>query len=445
MKNKTNPVEKHRKNIEEKFSALLRNISLSTDMEREVIFGNHGYGHNEAYLGTENKFYDDLAKAIRQAFPTISSDFLLRVLLHSTIIDLFDKYVSDQSIAAEADIQYDTILDKLDENDVAQFFEELYANAQEIITSKTIIIPMMGVKVVDSSDISEVVKIGECTLHHNSNAVLSTMLKSALSDLNMGDLKIIEKADCLLTVSVGGDFNFATEQAIQKASNVVHILNFNLASSFTRSQSYRKINLVGSPSKADDRLILSVTEDGKNRLGSWWTGNDLLVHEISGFHIMEWRKHQFERILSHFGKDFKSSSIEARIQRAIIWYSKAVNSDGIEEQFIGLTTAVEGLLVGKDEGNSTASTAGISQRLAERTAFLLGKNYAERLEYLKTVKELYGFRSKIVHEGKTVSIENLHRWNKIVRLVIEVFISHNFVSWDQFTEWENIQKFTPIP
>ena len=78
-----------------------------------------------------------------------------------------------------------------------------------------------------------------------------------------------------------------------------------------------------------------------------------------------------------------------RLAAALNSFWAGLTTNQYDQAFISLTTSLEALM-------STGSSK-ITHRLAERTAFLLGKSETERGDIYKQVKEIYGIRSDIVH------------------------------------------------
>ncbi len=65
----------------------------------------------------------------------------------------------------------------------------------------------------------------------------------------------------------------------------------------------------------------------------------------------------------------------------------------------------------------------IQQNLGERMAFLIGRNYQERMDVVRNVRDVYGIRSAFVHHGQTprhVSIVDqflIYTWTAFSRLM----------------------------
>lgn len=88
------------------------------------------------------------------------------------------------------------------------------------------------------------------------------------------------------------------------------------------------------------------------------------------------------------------SKIEIRLLNAIEWIGKAKHEIEKEKAFILYFFSIESLLNFTDNGLVTPS---LTHQMKEYTAFILGKNKAERIEIDKNFSNLYGIRSSIVH------------------------------------------------
>jgi hypothetical protein len=100
----------------------------------------------------------------------------------------------------------------------------------------------------------------------------------------------------------------------------------------------------------------------------------------------------FPRALELLSKTNRSS-LEDRLLAAIQWAGRATVEERREEALLLFTVALESLVVNTDEKDQ------ITQRFAIRGAHLIGKDFVSRKLIYKRLKELYRFRSAIVHSG----------------------------------------------
>jgi hypothetical protein len=108
------------------------------------------------------------------------------------------------------------------------------------------------------------------------------------------------------------------------------------------------------------------------------------------------------------------------------------------DKFLKLSNALESVLVKKNES--------ITDKLAERTAFLLADKYEDRINYFKGLKELYEIRSQIVHNGDVfVSVNDMIDLSIVVQEVIFKLIKlgdeYDFKSVDDLYNYLEKLKF----
>ena len=84
------------------------------------------------------------------------------------------------------------------------------------------------------------------------------------------------------------------------------------------------------------------------------------------------------------------------ILRSAHWYSRGSSSLDPGDRLVFVLRALESFLLTSDQGT-------IAQTLAERVALVAGKTADERLTIIKNFKKVYGFRSRLVHQGLSFS------------------------------------------
>jgi hypothetical protein len=113
-----------------------------------------------------------------------------------------------------------------------------------------------------------------------------------------------------------------------------------------------------------------------------------------------------------------SNKFKRKFFLGLNWLGESTKPDTIQSRFAKLAFALEAL-IGGDANDENLSSIGITASLAERGAFLAGKNYDERWEIHKFITKYYGLRSDIVHGNPTdVSEEDLENFGKIVRKIV---------------------------
>jgi len=119
--------------------------------------------------------------------------------------------------------------------------------------------------------------------------------------------------------------------------------------------------------------------------------------------------------LSTFNKLLRrtwSTKLAQKISMAIHWYGLGIKDKHEVDRFVKLIIALESLLLRQKDRLK-------KQFLADRAAFILGRDKKAREEIYKLVSELYTIRSEIVHEGKhDISEEDILKLIALVRTLI---------------------------
>ncbi|MBN1538371.1 MAG: hypothetical protein JW908_16660 [Anaerolineales bacterium] len=113
----------------------------------------------------------------------------------------------------------------------------------------------------------------------------------------------------------------------------------------------------------------------------------------------------------------KLSKMENKFLQGLSWLGEATISDPYKVQFTKIAFALEAL-IGGEANEDELSTRGITASLAERAAFIMGKDKEERIIIDRKIRHFYSMRSSIVHgEGKEISILDIKEFGDLVRQV----------------------------
>lgn len=278
------------------------------------------------------------------------------------------------------------------------------------------------------------IRVGNFQLYSGNQGPLFDLLEDKGHLLSPTETSHFQQAGCYVVIKdIEGEQQYAFEQIPILVQPLIDVLNLFLATCQSRRLGYKKIE-IGEISL--DRLsMIMKSNDGRISFSGSIAGG-VVPYRLCNESIEEWNQLGFERLLTWFEENrTQSNTVEGRICRSTHWYSKAINAETCEEQFVDLTTALESLLVSDEAKNPREQHGSISQKLATRLAFLLESETDARLKLAREVKKLYGLRSRIVHSGGSISIEQLDRWNIIVYQAILSFIVSDFRNWDEFLDW----------
>ena len=107
-----------------------------------------------------------------------------------------------------------------------------------------------------------------------------------------------------------------------------------------------------------------------------------------------------------------STRLAKKIAMSIHWYGLAVKDKKEVDRFVKLIVALESLLLGRKDRLK-------KQSLADRVAFILGRDRKTRKDMHELVDQMYSIRSEIVHEGKhDISEEDTLTLIALVRTLI---------------------------
>ena len=105
------------------------------------------------------------------------------------------------------------------------------------------------------------------------------------------------------------------------------------------------------------------------------------------------------RLVDEWLKSPSISKISKLLLRPVRWCGRAIEARYLEDRFLQYAIALECLFL--PEGSRE-----LTYRLSLRIAKLIGTQLDERIEITKTVRDLYGSRSRIVHGGTYETTED---------------------------------------
>ena len=413
----------------EKFRSHLEHTSVTRKFRRDTIAFGTLYGSNHAALGWMELPFRTVIEAVERLCTRVSKRSIRRELLEVTIRLFEQADIADTA----GEIEIENILAILSLADIEAEFNTLVARLKNSVQSGiTAYVPISGLELT-----LDKLQIGNVLLFPIGQGPLPSLFEKLeiLGEMNTDH----NHKGCYAAVpDLEGDFKYVYETAPTRLLPVLDVLNFYLARCHHRREDYARITVVnripGAATVYLDTPSGGYGYEGKLTEHKWY--------EITPEHVELWETLAVQDIIRCAVGDSSSNSIESRVKRAVTWYSKAVNADSPAEQFIALTIALESLLVGNEGKDITATWGGITQRLADRGAFLLGRNYDERRTSSHELKALYSKRSAIVHSGAAVLPADVFKLDKIAFEAIVAFVQKNFSKWDDFLDWIKEQMYT---
>lgn len=140
--------------------------------------------------------------------------------------------------------------------------------------------------------------------------------------------------------------------------------------------------------------------------------------------------------------------MEKKLFDSTHWLAEATKPDTNNAKFAKISFALETLLGGEPK-DEDLKVRGITAMLAERAAFIAGKDVDERLLIDKYIRIYYGKRSNIVHGGEEeVSMEDIDGFGELVRRVVLAILykldelRDEISNVDKLEIWVKKQRYT---
>lgn len=432
MRQSTEVEPRQLKNLERKFLAFLQDVSLRPGPKRLHIYGGRTYGRNCAFLGWGDETFSDVIAATRKLCPNISDKRIANVL-RDLMVKIFEDQAVSENADPEADADLEAIIEVLDTSNIRQELLEVVQSLRRQERPQVVFVPIEGLTLKKDN-----LTVGTVVLRcRHQESELDRALRSLEERVGKEPSiwEDLENATCYAAVEAIGDDDFVRDEAVRRVTEAIHILNLYLSSS--RHQTYwASIRIarviINRTLPADDserdRIGFRQSFPGRQPLELDWKTEQRMV---------EWGL----RELNACFQPQNNTKIAKRIRRVVTWYGKAVDADSPEEKFVSLAIALESLLIGHEEKGPYTTTGGITQKLRERVAFLLGDDFDSRMQISKATGDLYGLRSKIVHQGEQIELQELAEMDNLVTQVTLAFLKHNFTSWSAFQEWVARQRY----
>ncbi len=141
----------------------------------------------------------------------------------------------------------------------------------------------------------------------------------------------------------------------------------------------------------------------------------------------------------------RPTKIERKALQALSWLGDATFPASNASKFAKLAIAFETAVGGEPSGDYQLREIGITEMLAERTAFLLGRDAENRLLWHKWVKTLYGSRSRVMHgEVEPISESDLSKWALLVWMATRAVLgrTREFSTVEDVARWVRKQRYT---
>lgn len=248
----------------------------------------------------------------------------------------------------------------------------------------------------------EQVKIGEVTFLPITKEEIEQWKKGGYVSGSIDDLKVIAR------VKSPGDMTKALSYARNKVDLVINILRA-FCFPFGKKSNMWPVGILGDfntyrqiPMRINERKYLTMVGPGihNNRLKE---------------HILTKLTPKQLELIEKLIKNSNRSNMEKKLFDSIHWLAEATKPDTNNAKFAKIGFALETLL-GGEPIDEDLKVRGITAMLAERAAFIAGRDKDDRLAIDKDIRTYYGLRSDIVHGGEgEVSLEDIDNFGELVR------------------------------
>lgn len=127
----------------------------------------------------------------------------------------------------------------------------------------------------------------------------------------------------------------------------------------------------------------------------------------------------FDQLVKIVNQNYERNDIQLRIFESMQWVGEGLGYIETNDKFTRIMIGIESLLEQKNEGN-------ITEKMAERVAFLTEKDKKSRLEKYRLFQDLYAKRSTLVHGSKiNVGLYDLKKIMEIYKDILFWFIDNS--------------------
>ena len=315
--------------------------------------------------------------------------------------------------------------------------KELFSEAKNIITQLTEFEKWQDLEfaVAHLQLDGEPVKIGEVTFLSVTKEEIERWKKEGYCPDSIENVKVVA------CVKSPGDEHKALLYARDKASQVLDLIR---AFCFPFGKDSDKWPM-GFPGDVDASHRIPIRRSNNTPITI--IGNprgDIELHRM----ILSKFDEKYWKLLNNLILKSNTNNMERKLIGSIHWLAEATKQDTNNAKFAKVSFALETLLGGEAE-DEDLKVRGITAMLAERAAFIAGRNNDDRLSIDKDIRKYYGKRSNIVHGGEgEVILEDIDGFGELVRrLALAMLekldeIGDKIINTDDLEKWVKSQRYT---
>lgn len=237
-------------------------------------------------------------------------------------------------------------------------------------------------------------------------------------------------------VNAPGDLEKAvsyTRNQVNIALNILRAICFP----FGRGSEHWKVGFIGDyifPGSTPIRI--------NGKAGSYLLPPSTISLELRADILRHLQASQWELIKKLILKAESSrNSMENKLLDGIHWLGESIKPDTNNSKFVKISFALETLIGGEPKAEDL-KVRGITAMLAERAAFIAGKDLDDRKAIDKGIRDNYKIRSNIVHGGrKGASLDDIDNFGRLVRRLALALLEMLAELGDAIPNVEELEKW----
>jgi len=241
-------------------------------------------------------------------------------------------------------------------------------------------------------------------------------------------------------VRAPGDLQRYTSYARSQVNQVLNVLRA-LCGRFGRRSETWQIGILGiTVSTAAIPMLINGREPVSLLSTPSGLGPGLLelTKELSKLEERTWRS------ISGIMRKGQRSPMESKLLNGVQWLGESTKPDRNNAKFVKIAFALEAMIGGEPK-DEHLQVRGITAMLAERAAFVLGKDQKERLNIDEKVRDYYGKRSGIVHGRKgDVSFDDLDEFGGLVRRLAVALLERSEQLEEELSTVEKLEGWVKL-
>lgn len=240
-------------------------------------------------------------------------------------------------------------------------------------------------------------------------------------------------------VNAPGDLEKAvsyTKNQVNLALNILRAFCFP----FGQGSEHWKVGFIGDyifPGSTPIRI--------NDKAGTYLLSPPTISLELRAHILQHLQESQWELINKLILKAENSrTNMESKLLDGIHWLAESTKPDTNNSKFAKISFALE-TLIGGEPKDEELKARGITAMLAERAAFIAGRDLDDRLAIDRHIRKYYGMRSNIVHGGEAdASLDDIEEFGQLVRRLALALLGKLAELGDEIADVEKLEKWVKV-